>query len=206
MDEEYIPIEPGVYYKLMNEFDSWIYQVEKTPAEIGKKAGQLMLPIVESGNRLKLARLVLIMAIASTKQGKIESALALQSFASKALMEVEKPEEKERRLEHAVREAWTEKHNLALKTDWDTFEAGFLIVFPDFLPRLKSVAKKPLTDSENRVCIAELTALEIDAADALLCLARRSIQNARNSIRKKLDLPKGENLHEYLKSLAELGL
>ena len=83
---------------------------------------------------------------------------------------------------------------------WEEFDKQFKEVHPVYLSQLEK--KYPtLTAMEKKLCsLLRLGLSSIDIAK-LLYLSERNIENHRYRIRKKFDLPKEKNLHDFLASL-----
>jgi len=81
--------------------------------------------------------------------------------------------------------------------DWETFEHQFNQVHREFLSRL-SVKYPALTPTELRIAVMIKLNLPTKAVANLFCLSIRTVENHRQSIRRKLKLSSDDNLVSFL--------
>jgi len=85
--------------------------------------------------------------------------------------------------------------------DWIQFKKQFENVYPDFLSQL---AKKypALTRQELRICSLVKVKLSTPMIAKVLFISKRSVENHRYRLRKKLNLPTNQELPEFLDSIS----
>jgi DNA-binding CsgD family transcriptional regulator len=86
--------------------------------------------------------------------------------------------------------------------DWETFEHQFDQVHRDFLKKLAS-SYPTLTPTELNLAILIKLDLSTKAIASLLCLSARTVENHRQSIRRKLDLHSEDNLVSFFTGFGE---
>jgi len=86
--------------------------------------------------------------------------------------------------------------------DWETFEHQFNQVHRDFLSKL-AAAYPALTPTEMKIAVLIKLNLTSKAIANLLCLSARTVENHRQSIRRKLKLHADDNLVSFLTSFGE---
>ena len=84
--------------------------------------------------------------------------------------------------------------------DWENFEQQFKRVHSEFLRKL-SEQFPVLTPTEMKICALMKLNLSSKAIANLFCLSTRTVENHRQSIRKKLGLTGDENLVSFLTSI-----
>ncbi|HEY3876890.1 MAG TPA: tetratricopeptide repeat protein [Candidatus Kapabacteria bacterium] len=86
--------------------------------------------------------------------------------------------------------------------DWETFEHQFNQVHREFLAHL-SVEYPALTPAELKIAVMMKLNLPTKAIANLFCLSIRTVENHRQSIRRKLSLGAESNLVSFLTSIGE---
>ncbi|PIA79372.1 hypothetical protein BFR04_00535 [Gaetbulibacter sp. 4G1] len=81
--------------------------------------------------------------------------------------------------------------------DWKCFKHRFTSMFPDFFIKLKT-KNILLTDSETRLLALEHLKLTNDEIAKMLGISTRSVITSRYRLRRKMDIPKGVSVLEYL--------
>jgi tetratricopeptide (TPR) repeat protein/DNA-binding CsgD family transcriptional regulator len=86
------------------------------------------------------------------------------------------------------------------KAQWQAFEEQFRQVHPDMI-RMLLERYPTLTQTELKVCsLMKINLTTKEIAD-ILCTSTRTVEGHRRFIRKKMDLPRDENLYTYLATL-----
>lgn len=86
--------------------------------------------------------------------------------------------------------------------DWETFEHQFDQVHRDFLKKL-AASYPTLTPTELKLAILIKLELSTKAIASLLCLSARTVENHRQSIRRKLELHSADNLVSFFTGFGE---
>lgn len=96
-----------------------------------------------------------------------------------------------RKLSEMIRE------NITHDTDWQKFQNNFDLVYDDFLKRL-AIQFRDLSVSDKRMCAYLRMGLSSKDIAPLLGMTVRSVEMTRYRLRRKLDLPREENLTDFL--------
>jgi tetratricopeptide (TPR) repeat protein/DNA-binding CsgD family transcriptional regulator len=107
-------------------------------------------------------------------------------------------------IEPAIRSSWKVKalsdridDHIRSDRDWETFEHQFNQVHREFVNRL-SFRFPALTPTELKIAVMIKLNLPTKAIANLFCLSTRTVENHRQSIRRKLKLRSDDNLVSYL--------
>ncbi len=84
--------------------------------------------------------------------------------------------------------------------DWQDFKLKFRQIFPRFFTDVQKLDVK-LTNSEERLLVLERLGLDNSEIAEMLGISPDSVTKTRYRLRKKLDLPKGESIINFLKNL-----
>ena len=90
--------------------------------------------------------------------------------------------------------------NINSEDDWELFKTAFNHADKDFLQKIK-VRHENLTPEDLRLCAYLRLNLASKEIAPLLNISVKSVEMKRYRLRKKLDLPREENLTEYILTL-----
>jgi len=88
--------------------------------------------------------------------------------------------------------------NRNLEHNWDKFKISFEEIHPNFLIRLHQNFPK-LTANDRKLCAFLLMGMKTLEIAKLMGISQSSVSKSRNRLRKKLELPQGADIAEFLK-------
>lgn len=93
-------------------------------------------------------------------------------------------------------------NNLQEDQEWGRFLIAFEVIYPSFLIKLKHVCEVSLT--KNDIKFAALSRLNLSNKEManLLCISDAAVKKGKSRLSKKINLEKGEKLHQYLSKIA----
>lgn len=135
----------------------------------------------------------------STRRKYLESKKRLSSELNKTIKEFDEIQQESQLLVRKINESFGEVVGLAKNND-PLFLKRFQEVYPEFTDNLNQI-HPDLTNSELILCA--LLYLNFSTKDIATCtyVEHRSVQTKKSRLRKKLNLPKGSNITNYLYTL-----
>ncbi|MFP4605015.1 MAG: tetratricopeptide repeat protein [Bacteroidales bacterium] len=88
--------------------------------------------------------------------------------------------------------------NRNLEHNWDKFKVSFEEIHPNFLIRLNHKFPK-LTANDRKLCAFLLMGMKTLEIAKLMGISQSSVSKSRNRLRKKIELPQGADIAEFLK-------
>lgn len=145
--------------------------------------------------------LIAILIFRKTRRNLLEKKEKLNIELTESIKEIEDKEKEAKALEKKINESFNEVIDLAKSGD-SAFLKRFSEVYSDEMGKI--LRKHPnLTNSE--LTLSALIFLNFSTKDiaSYTFVAHRSVQTKKSRLRKKLNLPAGTNLENYLQSLAK---
>ena len=165
----------------------------------------------QSKKKSKLRRVLL-----ETEKAQLENALQFKSrqLTSQALMMMKKnrllndienalsgvkalPDEEQQKLRHIQKQL---KKGIHSAEDWKLFQHYFEEVNPAFFRKLLDINSR-ITPSELKLAALVKLNFSIKESAELLNISPDSVKTIRSVLRKKLGLPKGSNIYDFLNTL-----
>lgn len=92
------------------------------------------------------------------------------------------------------------RNNLNFDNTWEKFRLNFEQIHPDFFLKLRNRFSM-LSENDQKLCAFLYLGLKTIEISELMCISDVSVSKSRNRLRKKLELERGADIGEFLRSL-----